>query len=278
LGLGLPIARQILEQMGSRFELSSEVGAGSRFTFCLPIAIVDEPPVLPREELTDLPLGYEGRSRRLLVLDDHEPSRQFLLELLGDLGFEVLAFASGRQALEHLQAAAAQGEWPDAMLVDQYLQFEETGWAFLESVSRLQSPASEAQHTPVIMISAAPPEPVRYPALQLHPSPEVHLLKPVEPQQLLLALQKLLALHWRYASDSLPLPSPDDSPATVSTLDQRPRQADWQSLLQAAQSASLSDLEDWLARFGQHAPELDGLLDQLDFSGIGQLAQKRLAA
>ena len=37
-GLGLPISREIVEEHGGRLWLESELGAGSTFSFALPVA------------------------------------------------------------------------------------------------------------------------------------------------------------------------------------------------------------------------------------------------
>ena len=39
LGVGLPIARKLLELMGSELQIDSELGKGSTFRFTLPLAL-----------------------------------------------------------------------------------------------------------------------------------------------------------------------------------------------------------------------------------------------
>ena len=48
LGVGLPIARKLLELMGSELQIDSELGKGSTFRFTLPLALPETESVAPR--------------------------------------------------------------------------------------------------------------------------------------------------------------------------------------------------------------------------------------
>lgn len=98
-GLGLAISRQIVEHMGGRIEVESELGRGSAFTVSLSL------PEVVTEASTDTEAwehitGYEGERRAVLVVDDNADNRALALDLLAPLGFEVLLAGSGREALE----------------------------------------------------------------------------------------------------------------------------------------------------------------------------------
>ena len=53
-------------------------------------------------------------ARRILIVDDHDDTREALAELLADEGFEVIEAGDGRQAYERLTSATP----PDAVLLD----------------------------------------------------------------------------------------------------------------------------------------------------------------
>ena len=99
-GLGLVIARQIVELMGGVLRFESEIGRGSLFWFevsmgrCLAIAGVDA-----TDALHD---GSISTPKRILVAEDNETNQILLRELLEIDGHVVTTCSSGTEALEIL--------------------------------------------------------------------------------------------------------------------------------------------------------------------------------
>ncbi len=94
LGLGLAIAQRLAEILGSRIEIVSTEGRGSRFAFALPRA---EPAAAPRAVAPpDLMRGL-----RLLLVDDDAMVREGASLLLRQWGVEV-ALAADLQAAQAL--------------------------------------------------------------------------------------------------------------------------------------------------------------------------------
>ena len=84
-GLGLAISRNLLGLMGSRLEISSMVGAGSTFSFVVPLKFAGEKtaggtPVLPEGKPAASDPALRGA--RILVADDEMINREILRELL----------------------------------------------------------------------------------------------------------------------------------------------------------------------------------------------------
>ena len=115
-GLGLSITRKLVELQGGQINVNSEVGAGSCFTFTLPLARADQQsearaPVVvnadigPSEEATVLirPAGKPG-GKRILVVDDEPINLQVLLNHLTLRGYDVEQAGDGVSALELLEA------------------------------------------------------------------------------------------------------------------------------------------------------------------------------
>jgi predicted ATPase/signal transduction histidine kinase/DNA-binding response OmpR family regulator len=127
-GLGLTVARQLVELHGGTIRVESAVGEGSVFAFTLPIARQTERRQRPTDEVrervsspiktsrpTDIvAVTDEGRGRRVLVVDDEPVNVQVVLAQLGRAGYEVATALDGPTALEML----AQGLRPDAVLLD----------------------------------------------------------------------------------------------------------------------------------------------------------------
>jgi signal transduction histidine kinase/DNA-binding response OmpR family regulator len=99
-GLGLAIASKLVELMGGRMWVESEVGRGSRFHFNLPLHVAAGTTL----DSTQLPLDA-GSGMRVLVVDHHASSRRVVSSLLNSLGMQVDAADSGQQALDLLSRA-----------------------------------------------------------------------------------------------------------------------------------------------------------------------------
>jgi signal transduction histidine kinase/DNA-binding response OmpR family regulator len=103
-GLGLAISSQLVERMGGRLEVSSEVGKGSTFAFELQLGARSE-----RRSRTYVCVG-EIANKQALVVDPHPKNRAIVAELLARWGLMVTAVETaeaGRAALEGARKSAA---------------------------------------------------------------------------------------------------------------------------------------------------------------------------
>ena len=101
-GLGLAISRQLIDKMGGRVGLDSQLGAGSHFWFAVPLARVSQ------QELLSLP-AFNGQS--VLVLEAYPAARDIVCEMLASWNLKpvfetataascVMAVADHRRVLE----------------------------------------------------------------------------------------------------------------------------------------------------------------------------------
>ena len=93
-GLGLAICLGLVEAMGGRIGLESELGLGARFFFEIPAARAVESKV---EAQLDMPLFRPGV--RMLVADDHPFNRDLVRAVLAPFGAEVSEAANGAEAV-----------------------------------------------------------------------------------------------------------------------------------------------------------------------------------
>lgn len=273
LGLGLPIAQQLLDLMGSRLEVESQVGHGSRFGFTLLVRGADESQAVRAPDL-DLFTGYEGRTRQVLVLDDNPINRRYLEELLGDLGFDVRSFAAVSAAIAYLAALNPAPEaCPDLCIVDQHLEEHETGWDFVLALRDTPSLPSAMRGCAVLMLSATEALPPA--GWNLAHGIDRHLLKPVQQQLLLQTVGEMIGLEW-----TMPARAETAADASAGAGTSATPQA-WQELIEAADSGALSALEDWLRSYPALSAEgsrLQRLVEALDFAGIADHAKSQALA
>ena len=95
-GLGLATVYGIAKQHAGWAEVQSQLGQGSTFRVFIPVpeARIDEKPATPS------PAESKGGNERILVAEDEEPVRDFVVEVLKSCGYEVRWAETGPQALE----------------------------------------------------------------------------------------------------------------------------------------------------------------------------------
>ena len=269
-GLGLAIARQLVELMGGQLAVRSALGQGAQFIFNLRARRMAQQLESTDERLEGFDAaGYLGPKRAVLVVDDEPLGRSVLCQLLEGLGFEVHQASSGRQAA----ALLAQRPALDLVLTDQYMP-DGDGWLVLESVAEFMP------QVPVVLISTAPPSPPLNWSSRLRFTAQ--FLRPLDHAQLLTRMGDLLGLQWtaqavdleshrsaQLASDSLALSAKGMALPDVSHL---------QELAQLVELGQITAIEEWvqglLAQQPECAPFAAQVLEavqRLDLQGLEAL-------
>jgi PAS domain S-box-containing protein len=186
LGLGLAIVRHIVELHGGTASVSSAgEGRGSTFTLRFPLQAPDAaatgatpaPETVPPD--FGLPRSLEGIS--VLVVDDEADARELVASILEESGARVRVAASAEEGFTRLR------EERPAVLVSDVGMPGEDGYGLIRRVRAL--PGDAGGRTPAVALTA-------YARLQdrtraLLEGFQLHLPKPVEPDELVAAVANL---------------------------------------------------------------------------------------
>ncbi|MFZ4550705.1 MAG: response regulator [Aquabacterium sp.] len=187
-GLGLSISRRLTELMGGDIGVDSQPGQGSCFWFTVNVGVSSEKVSPDRRSLR-----HDFRSLSVLVVDDSEPARRTLCEMLRSMGIEPHEASDGAQAVEEVIRADATGH-PYALILLDWKMPEMDG---LEVAHALQRKSLSVDPI-VLMITAYDRVDVMPAATQVGISNV--LVKPVTPSALLDAVMG----HIGAAKPSLP--------------------------------------------------------------------------
>ena len=190
VGLGLSIARAIVDMLGGKLDLASSGAQGTVFRVTMMLGEVNAPAVPPvaqtraRRQVS----GYLGRRRSILLCDDDAEQRKFLSELLVSLGFAVEAVPNGETAAALVEGDGGAVRRFDLAILDISLPGI-SGW---ETAARIR--AALGDDVRILMLSANVQEFHRPETAK--PVHDHFLAKPVEFNGLIETVGGLLDLAW----------------------------------------------------------------------------------
>ena len=182
LGLGLAIARHIVEMHGGTIQASSEgLGKGSMFQVRLPVTHSVKAAVEPAPAVQH---GQAGRHRlkgvRVLVVDDDADALSMVRELLETAGASVTTALSADEALTLIERQP-----PDLLLSDIGMPAMDG----FELIRRVRELPLSIRHVPAAALTAYAQPEDRTRALRS--GFQAHLAKPIDPGELLTAVEML---------------------------------------------------------------------------------------
>jgi two-component system, sensor histidine kinase and response regulator len=187
-GLGLTISSRLVEMMGGRIWLESDLGRGSCFHFTLPVGVAEAtaaPEPMERSQLAGL---------RVLVVDDNFTNRRILGEMLERWGMKPVPAESGTQALAALERAK-ESATPFALLLADVNMPQMDGFTLVERIRQQE----DLRQTTIMMLTSVGQrgDAARCRTLGI----AAYLIKPIGQSQLLDAILNVLGTRVQPANE-----------------------------------------------------------------------------
>ena len=185
-GLGLTISQKILDLMDGTLQVTSMPGKGSTFSIEAAFPISEKAIKRTRVTKNNIPIGYAGPKRSVLIVDDIASNRLVLKAMLRPLGLKTVEAQNGQQALN-----LTESEQPDIILMDRWMP-EMDG---LTAITKIRN-KENFKDIPIIAVSASIGKEDKAQFKEAGASD--FLPKPIALPNLIQMLQKHLQLDWQY--------------------------------------------------------------------------------
>ncbi|MBF2005462.1 MAG: response regulator, partial [Chlorogloeopsis fritschii C42_A2020_084] len=266
-GLGLAISQKIITLMGGIIQVQSQLGVGSSFWFEVELPTAGEwTQNLARSQQKQI-IGFEGKKRKILIVDDRWENRSLIANLLEPVGFEVIQAHNGKEGLD--QAVECQ---PDLIITDLAMPVMD-GLTMSKQLRKIP----DIQNVIIIVSSASVFDFHRQEAMNAGCND--FLPKPVQVEELFLQLQNYLQLTWIYqTSDGLNTKNHDISPEVVEII--LPPTSELVALHEAVQRCAVADIQTEANRIKQlnvkytaFANQVLTLADEFEIEAIAALIE-----
>lgn len=131
-GLGLSISSRLLELMGGKIWVESQVGRGSTFHFLIALPFSDLP-------AKSIPISLAAPAYRTLVVDDNVACRQFLLDSLIKWGMSPYSAESATEAIAEISHAQELQQRFELLIIDADMPVI-SGYQLLQQIQQSQRP------------------------------------------------------------------------------------------------------------------------------------------
>ena len=183
-GLGMAIAKQYVDLMGGKIEVSSRQGIGSTFTVEIPLLIAEQVQTEENEKLRKKDMDLHGL--HVLLAEDNDLNAEIAIALLEEQGMIITRAADGKSALAQF-CNTAPGTF-DLILMD-IMMPEMNGYETTKAIRNLQD-RPDGKEIPIIAMTAnAFTEDVQ---AALNAGMDDHVAKPIDMSILISAITKYI--------------------------------------------------------------------------------------
>ncbi|MDZ8050605.1 MAG: MASE1 domain-containing protein [Aulosira sp. ZfuVER01] len=243
-GLGLAISQKVVALMGTTINVQSQYQEGSIFWFEVELAETDEWTQAPTIAHKSTIVGFQGETKKILIVDDRWENRSVVVNLLEPIGFEIFEASNGKEGLEQ-----ASKLLPDLIITDLAMPVMDG----LTMTQHLRQ-SKDTQNAIVISSSASVFDIDRQKALDAGCND--FLPKPIQAQELLDTLEKHLQLKWIYEHENQKV----SASATEMVI---PPSSELMVLYQAVQRCDVANIQLEANRIKQLDPKYTAFADKL---------------
>ncbi|MEY9975524.1 ATP-binding protein [Lysinibacillus sp. RC79] len=194
LGIGLSIAKNIVDKLNGDIYVKSTLGEGTTFTFTMPLATEEQVgiensfAIASRTNASkilqlELPLIHNGNDKKILVVDDDHVNIKVLADVLALKGYTVIGVDNGFDAIDYIKTNQV-----DCMLVDLMMEGM-SGYELCKQVRKQY----DMLELPIIVLTAIMKHSDLVLTLQVGAND--YLRKPVATDELLIRIESLLAVR-----------------------------------------------------------------------------------
>lgn len=191
LGVGLTIAKRLIEQMNGQIGVESTEGKGSRFWIVVPLEAARSAGKQASSEIkkpaTFESDGHPNGKYRLLVVEDNEVNLQFLMLILQKAGYDIIVARNGRQAVDIVEEDSV-----DLILMDLQMPMMD-GYEAARMIRFREKELESREPVPIFAVTAQASVEDRRRSMDAGMS--AYFVKPVNPEILLSAVSSVLSLE-----------------------------------------------------------------------------------